>query len=157
MFDGRIHYQGGEGQYWCDFESTLKGEYCGQRGQLRLDGLLVCEAHARRLRLEERVAYCRAMLAHIELWSREARTRSREDIVDLLEIEWTKTSAALGLIHLEELERGEGDSGSGNGRDGDGKGTEANDEKAGDGRVFPLWPPLLLLFFLSIAVLGYAL
>ena len=122
-----------------------------------MDGLLLCESHARQLRLEERVAYRRAILAHIELWSREAHTRGREDIVDLLGIERTKASAALGLIHLEELERGEGDSGSGNGRDGDGKGTDANDGKARDGRVIPLWPPLLLLFFLSIAVLGYAL
>src|SRR5215207_4547325 len=69
MFDGSVHSQGGEGQYWCEFERTLKGEYCGKRGQLRLDGLLLCETHARELRLEERVAYCRAILAHIELWS----------------------------------------------------------------------------------------
>jgi hypothetical protein len=157
MFDGRIHYQDGEGQYWCEFESTLKGEYCGQRGQLRLDGLLVCEAHARRLLLEERVAYCRAMLAHIELWSREARTRGREDIVDLLGIERTKASAALGhILLLEDLERGEGDGGTGEGRDGNGKGADSIDGKRGDGRVIPLWPPLVLLF-LGIAVLRYPL
>jgi hypothetical protein len=147
MFDEGIHYQGGEGQYRCEFERTLKGEYCGQRGQLRLDGLLLCNGHARHLRLEERVAYCRAMLAHIELWSGYARTRGREDIVGLLEIERTKASAALGRA-LEDLERGEGDSGSS-----DGKGGE--DGRGVNGRVIPLWPPLLLL--LGIAVLGYPL
>jgi hypothetical protein len=152
MFDGRIHYyQGGEGQdSWCEFESTLKGEYCGQRGQLSLDGLLLCETHAQRLRLEERVAYCRAMLAHIELWSREARTRGREDIVDLLGIERTKASAALERILLGKLERGEGlgegDGTSGDRRDGNGKGADGKgDGKEVDGRVIPLWPPLLLL------------
>jgi hypothetical protein len=156
MFDGRIHYyQGGEGQdSWCEFEGTLKGEYCGKRGRLRLDGLLLCEAHAQRLGLEEREAYCRAMLAHIELWSREARTRGREDIVDLLEIEWTKASAALGRILLEGLERGEGDGASGGGRDGNGKGGNG---RGRDGKVILLWPPLLLFLFLSLAVRGYAL
>jgi hypothetical protein len=134
MFDGSIHSRGGEGQYWCEFERTLNGEYCGKGGQLRLNGLLLCETHARELRLEERVAYCRAILAHIELWSREARTRGREDIVDLLGIERTKASAALGRILLEDLERGEGDCASGDGRDGNGKGADGKDGKGGGGR-----------------------
>jgi hypothetical protein len=152
MFDGRIHYQGGEGQYWCEFERTLKGEYCSQRGQLRLDGLLLCAAHAQRLRLEEREAYWRAMLAHIELWSRAARSRGREDIVDLLEIERTKVSAALGrILLLEDLGRGEGDGTSGDRRDGNGKGADGKGDGkgGGDGRVIPLWPPLPLLPLLS--------
>jgi hypothetical protein len=38
MFDERIHYQGGEGQYCCEFERTFKGEYCQERGQVRLEG-----------------------------------------------------------------------------------------------------------------------
>jgi hypothetical protein len=147
MFDGSIHSQGGKRQYWCEFERTLKGEFCGQRGQLRLDGLLLCETHARKLRLEERVAYCRAMLAHIELWSREAHTRGREDIVGLLGIERRRASVVLGGV-LDELERGEGDGASGDGRDGDGNGAGGKgDGKGGDGRVIPLWPPLLLLYF----------
>jgi hypothetical protein len=150
MFDGHIHYQGGQGQYWCEFEATLKGEYCGKKGQVTLDGLLLCEPHARQLRLEERAAYCTAILAHIELWSREAHTRGREDIVGLLEIERTKASVALGHV-LGALERGDGEGGSGNGRDGDGKGGNGEGR---NGRVIPLWPPLLLLlFFLSSAVL----
>ena len=146
MFDGSIHSQGGEGQYWCEFESTLKGEYCGKRGQLSLDGLLLCETHARQLRLEERVAYCRAMLAHIELWSRAARSRGREDIVDLLGIERRKASAALGRILLEELEPATVTLASSNGRDGNGKGADGKGAgKGGDGKVIPLWPPLPLL------------
>jgi hypothetical protein len=146
MSEGRIHYQGDQRKYWCMFERTLKGEYCGQRGHVSLDGLLLCESHARQLRLEERVAYFRAILAHIELWSREARTRGREDIVDLLGIERRRGSVALGSV-IEELERGEGDGGPGYGRDGDGKGAERNgDGKGGENsRVILLRPPLLLL------------
>src|SRR5918997_4776028 len=154
MFGGSIHYQGGEGQYRCEFERTLKGEYCGQRGHVSLDGLLLCETHARQLRLQERVAYCRAILAHIELWSGSAHTRGREDVVDLLGIERAKASAALGDV-LAELERSEGHAGSSNGRNGDGK---DGDGEGRDGRVVLLWPPLLLLllpYFLSITVLGY--
>jgi hypothetical protein len=150
MFDGRIHYQGGERQYWCEFERTRKGEYCGQRAHVSLDGLLLCEAHARQLRLEERVAYWRAMLAHIELWSREARTRGREDIVGLLGIERRKVSAALGRV-LGDLERAPVTLASGNGRNGDGKGADGKGDGkgGGDGRVIPLWPPLPLLPLLS--------
>jgi hypothetical protein len=143
MFDGRIHYQGGEGQDWCEFERTLKGEHCTEESEIRLDGLLLCETHARELILEERVAYWRAMLAHIELWSREARTRGREDIVDLLEIERSRASAALERC-LGELERAAVTLASSNGRDGNGKG---RDGRGRDGRVIPLWPPLLPLLF----------
>jgi hypothetical protein len=131
MFDGHIHYQGGQGQYWCEFEATLKGEYCGKRGQVRLDGLLLCEPHARQLCLEEQIAYWRAMLAHIELWSGYARTRGREDIVGLLGTERTKASVALGRV-LEVLERGEGDGCSGARGDDYGKGEAGG---GGNGRI----------------------
>ena len=125
----------------CEFEATLKGEYCGQIGEVRLDGLLLCNRHARQLRLEEQVAYCRAMLAHTDLWLGYARTRGREDVVGLLGIERTKASAALGRV-LGDLERGEGDAGWGDWRDGDemsGNGKGGNGE-GGDGRLLPLWP-----------------
>jgi len=122
MFDGRIPHQDGEGQYWCEFEHTLKGAYCGVGGQVRLDGLLLCNQHARQLRLEERVAYWRAILAHVELWSAEARTRGRDDVVRLLGVERTRASAALGHV-LEDLgESRDGDSGGGQGGSGDGRG-----------------------------------
>jgi len=136
MFDGRIHYQDGEGQYWCEFERTLKGEYCGIGRQLRLDGLLLCNRHARQLRLEERLSYWRAILAHIELWSKEARTEGREDVVRLLGVERTRASAALGRV-LGDLERGEGDG-------------SLTDGQGGDERVIPLCPPLLFLMRMPV-------
>jgi hypothetical protein len=139
MFDGRIpHHDDGEDQYWCEFERTLKGEYCTENGEVRLDGLRLCSRHAGLLRLEERIAYWQAMLAHVQLWSGEARSRGRWDIVRLLGIERARASAALGrtseeLEELEESREGEEEDGS------------------GDGRAPPLWPPL---FLLSLAVSG---
>jgi len=65
------------GEPRCGFERTLEGEYCGEPGEVGLDGLWLCERHADRLRLQERVAYWRAILAHIDLWSGEARRKGR--------------------------------------------------------------------------------
>ncbi len=149
MFDWHIPHhdphQNGEVQYWCEFERTLKGEYCTQNGQVRLDGLMLCNGHAGILRLEERMAYWQAMLAHVGLWSGEARRRGRVEVVRLLEIERARASAALGRTSedLQELEESrdrdeqDGEDGSGDGR--------------GDGMGLPLWPPL---FLLSLAVSG---
>jgi hypothetical protein len=137
MSGARISTQHPKWQLRCEFEATLKGEHCGQIGEVSLDGLLLCERHARQLRLEERVAYWSAILAHIDLWLGYACTRRREDIVGLLGSERTRASAALGRV-LEDLERGEGDGGSGDGKGGNGKGRV--DGEGGDGRVIYLWP-----------------
>jgi hypothetical protein len=145
MFDGHTPHhdphQDGEGQYWCEFERTLKGEYCTQNGEVRLDGLMLCNRHAGILRLEERMAYWQAMLAHVELWSGEARSRDRAEVVHLLEIERARASAALGRTSedLEALEES---------RDED---EQDGEDGSGDGMGSPLWPPL---FLLSLAVSG---
>jgi hypothetical protein len=116
--DGRDPHRRILGEPRCEFERTLKGDYCADNGDVGLDGLLICERHAYRLRLEERAAYWRAMLAHAELWSGEARSRGRDDVVGLLEIEQARSAAALGraLEDLEESRYWDGEDGSGNGR-----------------------------------------
>jgi hypothetical protein len=118
MSDGYIQHRRFQREHRCEFERTLKGEYCAENGGVGLDGLLICERHAYQLRLEERASYWRAMLAHAELWSGEARSRGRDDVVGLLEIERTRSAAALGRV-LEDLEESrdwDGEGGSGNGR-----------------------------------------
>jgi hypothetical protein len=150
MSDGYIQHRLYGGEPGCEFERTLRGEYCGEKSEVRLDGLRLCERHSDQLRLGERIGYWRAILAHIQLWSGEARSRSRGDVVRLLEIERARASAALERAS-EELQRsrdGEDGEVSGNGEDG-----------SGDGRAPPpWWPPLLLLSVLpslaSIAVPG---
>ena len=110
----------------CEFERTLRGEYCPEDAEVRLDGLTLCERHAEGLRLEERVTYWRAILAHVELWSGEARRRSREDVVRLLEIERARV--------LAELERAKED-----------ENVHRGEDASGEGRAPPLWKPLFLL------------
>ena len=79
----------------CEVSDTLTGGYCENPGMQRtIDGLL-CEQHARQFGLEERIACWEALLLHIELWSKAARRRSREDIVLLLQLERAEAAAAL--------------------------------------------------------------
>ena len=126
MSGEHIQHRGLGGESRCEFERSLKGEHCPEDAEVRLDGLTLCSRHADRLRLEERLTYWRAILAHVELWSGEARRRGRADVVRLLEIERTKV--------LAEIERAtEGEDGR-HGEDG-----------SGDRRAPPIWKPLFLL------------
>ena len=142
MSDGYTEY-GGLGQASrCQFERTLRGEFCVEGGVVGQGGLRLCARHAERLRVEERLNYWRAILAHVELWSGEARSRSRGDVVRLLGAERQKASAELARTsnRLQELD-----------------GSRRGEEGSGDGRAPPPWPPLLLLgllFLLGIPSLG---
>jgi hypothetical protein len=94
----------------CEVSDTLTRGYCEKPGTQRtIDGLLLCEPHARQFGLEERIACWEAILLHIELWSKAARRRSREDIVRLLHLERAEAAAALARAHedLENLEKAE--------------------------------------------------
>ena len=89
----------------CEVSYTLSGGYCEKPGTQRtIEGLLLCEAHAWQFGLEERIACWEAILLHIELWSKAARRRSREDIVRLLQLERAEAAAALARVH-EDLEK----------------------------------------------------
>ena len=121
--DRRDPYRRVSRELYCEFERTLKGESCLEKGCVELEGLWLCERHAYRLWLEERAVFWRAMLAHIRLWSGEARSRERDDVVRLLEIERARSAAALERVY-EELQES---------RYGDGK------DGSGDGRAPPLW------------------
>jgi hypothetical protein len=116
MFEARIPLRDFRGEHRCEFERTLGGEYCTENGEVRTDGLRLCERHAERLRLEERVAYWLAMLAHIRLWSGEARSRERDDVVRLLEIERARSTAALERVYEELRNSRDGEDGSRDGR-----------------------------------------
>ena len=85
----------------CEVSHTLTGGYCEKLGTQRtIDGLL-CEQHARQLGLEERIACWEAILLHIELWSKAAHGRGREDIVRLLHLERADAAAALARVHKD--------------------------------------------------------
>ena len=130
MTDGYIQHRGTSSEARCEFDRTLKGEYCPEDGEVKLDGSMLCNRHAHRLRVEERVTYWRAMLAHVELWSGEARSTGRKDLVRLLDIEGMRASAELRRAS-EEMEGLE-----------DGGHREVS---SGDGEAPPLHPFLLSL------------
>ncbi len=91
----------------CEAGKTLvEGGYCENLGTQRtIDGLL-CEKHARQFGLEERIACWEAILLHIELWSKAARRRGREDVVRLFQLERAEVTAALERAH-EDLKQAE--------------------------------------------------
>jgi|SRR5436305_1806576 hypothetical protein len=91
-------------QHLCEVSDAFKGEYCQNAGtHSTMDGLL-CEQHARQFGLEERIACWEAILRHIELWSKTAHRRGREDIVRLLHVERAEVTAALKRLY-EDLEK----------------------------------------------------
>ena len=90
----------------CRVGDALMGEYCENPGTQRTTDGLLCEQHARQFGLEERIACWQAILLHIELWSKAARRRGREDIVRLLHLERAEAAAALARAH-EDLEKAE--------------------------------------------------
>ena len=129
MSGGRIRYRAPGGEPRCGYEGTLEGEYCPEVGEIESHGLMLCGRHADRLRLQERATYWRAILAHVDLWSGEARRRGRGDVVGLLEVERAGASAALERTS-EALQRNR------DGSDGPGDGVG----ECGDGP--PRWPPI---------------
>ena len=97
-------------QLRCEVSDTLKGGYCENPGTQRtIDGLL-CEAHARQFGLEERMVCWEAILLHIELWTKAAHRRGREDVVRLLELERVEAVAALERVY-EDLRQAEHEEG----------------------------------------------
>ena len=111
------------GEPRCGFENALGGKFCGERSEVGLDGLGLCGRHADRLRLQERVAYWRAILAHVELWSEEARRRDRGDVLSPLRVEGARASAALERACATLQRNRDGPDGEVVGRDGeDGRG-----------------------------------
>jgi hypothetical protein len=75
MFDAYIQHHGYQEVHRCEFEGTRKGRCCTEIGEVKLDGLRLCERHAERLRLEERATCWRAILAHINGPERQATGR----------------------------------------------------------------------------------
>jgi hypothetical protein len=67
---------------------------CSGCAQEEVDGLLLCERHALEAKLEGQIECWGGMLFHIDLWSREASRREREDIVGLLEVQRAEAMSA---------------------------------------------------------------
>ena len=93
---------------------------CGEAAREEVDGLLLCERHALETKLEGQIECWEEMIFHIDLWSREARRRQRQDVVGLLEDQRTQAISAshrayedLDVLRRSETSLGEVLSGGG--------------------------------------------
>jgi hypothetical protein len=78
----------------CEIDHLFGGASCVEAAKEKVDGLLLCERHALEAKLEGQIGCWDGMLFHIDLWSREAARREREDVVELLEIQREQATSA---------------------------------------------------------------
>jgi hypothetical protein len=78
----------------CEINHLFDGASCVEAAEEKVDGLLLCEKHALEVKLEGQIECWGEMLFHIDLWSREAARRDREDVVELLEVQRVEATSA---------------------------------------------------------------
>src|SRR5829696_5192912 len=78
----------------CQIGHLFGGASCVEGAKEEVDGLLLCERHALEAKLEGQISCRGEMLFHIDLWSREAARREREDVVELLEVQRAQATSA---------------------------------------------------------------
>ena len=78
----------------CEINHLFGGASCVEAAKEKVDGLILCERHALEVKLEGQIECWGEMLLHIDLWSREATRREREDVVELLEVQRIEATSA---------------------------------------------------------------
>jgi hypothetical protein len=78
----------------CEINHLFGEVRCVKAGKEIIDSLLLCERHALEAKLEGQIECWGEMLFHIDLWSREAARREREDVVELLELQRMEATSA---------------------------------------------------------------
>src|SRR5688572_32495945 len=78
----------------CEISHLFDGASCVEAAEEKVDGLVLCERHALEAKLEGQISCWGEMLFHIDLWSREAARREREDVVELLEVQRAEATSA---------------------------------------------------------------
>jgi hypothetical protein len=98
-----------ERRYSCEVYHLFGGTPCAKAAKENVDGLVFCERHALEAKLEGQISCWEEMLFHIDLWSREAARRDREDVVELLEVERVEATSARHRAYadLDVLRRSE--------------------------------------------------
>ena len=93
----------------CEINHLFGGASCVEAAKEKVDGLLLCERHALEVKLEGQIVCWGGMLFHIDLWSREASRRKREDVVGLLEDQRIEATSARQKAYadLDVLRRSE--------------------------------------------------
>src|SRR5215212_4665518 len=86
----------------CQINHLFDGASCVEGAKEEVDGLLLCERHALEAKLEGQIECWGEMLFHIELWSREAARREREDVVEFLDLQRARATTARHRAYLEQ-------------------------------------------------------
>ena len=104
MSGRRILYQPTRSQPHCEFECTLTGGDCQERGEVRLGGLLLCEHHAHQLEAQDKIDLLRGIISCLDLCLSNLALRRDTDLVGLLR---AKRAAAAREMEpaYEELRR----------------------------------------------------
>jgi hypothetical protein len=92
-----------EKRFPCEINHLFDGASCVEAAKEKVDGLLLCERHALEVKLEGQISCWGEMLFHVDLWSREAARRDREDVVELLEVQRVEATSARHRAY-EELD-----------------------------------------------------
>src|SRR5215212_7065572 len=85
----------------CEINHLFGGASCVEAAEEKVDSLLLCERHALEAKLEGQISCWDEMLFHIDLWSREASRRVREDVVGLLEDQRIEATSARQRAHAD--------------------------------------------------------
>ena len=93
----------------CEINPLFGGAACIEAAEEKVDGLLLCKRHVLEVKLEGQISCWGEMLFHIDLWSREAARREREDVVELLEVQRLEATSARHRAYadLDVLRRSE--------------------------------------------------
>jgi hypothetical protein len=83
-----------ENRSLCQIEHLFDGASCVEAAEEKVDGLLLCERHALEAKLEGQIECWGEIIFHIDLWSKEAARREREDVVELLEVQRVEATSA---------------------------------------------------------------
>src|SRR5215203_2233023 len=101
MRENKAQRYSSENRSRCEINHLFGGAPCPKAAKEKVDGLLLCERHALEAKLEGQIECWGGMLFHIELWSREARRREREDVVGLLEDQRAEATSARQLARTD--------------------------------------------------------
>jgi hypothetical protein len=85
----------------CEINHLFGGAPCPKAANEKVDSLILCEKHALEVKQEGQIECWGGMLFHIDLWSREARRREREDVVGLLEVQRAEAMSARQLARTD--------------------------------------------------------
>src|SRR5215204_4634746 len=109
MRGNKVRRHGSENWSRCQINHYLDGVSCVEAAKEKVDGLLLCHRHALEAKLEGQISCWGEMLFHIDLWSREAARREREDVVEVLEVQRIEATSARHRAYedLEVLRRTE--------------------------------------------------